>query len=331
MDAEESDYTDDDDQFSIDFNESQTIDDDKNLSVSKNYPFIEEFEINLIEKTERLQIRKILGSGSFGSVYLASCLSNYKNVAVKIELLGRNCEIFREHYCYKVLQGVKGIPKVYWSGCIGLSRVLIIDLLGPSLCDLHTKCNRRFSLKTTLMLIDQLLETIESVHDCLIIHRDIKPSNCVMGLNQNRSKLYIIDFGIAIDCHESAYEQMNGQNSFCGTLQFSSRNALQCKPQSQRDDLESIGYTMLYLMNQTLPWSDYSDIETILDSKLNTSVEEMCCGLPNEFSQYFNYCYLLNFLEKPNYTYLKSIFRGLFRAHGYQSDYIYDWTRKIYS
>ena len=63
----------------------------------------------------------------------------------------------------------------------------------------------------------------------------------------------------------------------------------------------------------------------ILDIKLNTSVEELCRGLPPEFITYVNYCRNLKFEDKPDYTYLKKIFKERFVKEGFQFDYVYDW------
>lgn len=75
--------------------------------------------------------------------------------------------------------------------------VLVMDLLGPSLEDLFNFCSRRFTIKTVLMLADQMISRIEYVHCKSFIHRDIKPDNFLMGIGRHCNKLFLIDFGLA--------------------------------------------------------------------------------------------------------------------------------------
>lgn len=72
-----------------------------------------------------------------------------------------------------------------------------MDLLGPSLEDLFNFCSRRFTIKTVLMLADQMIGRIEYVHCKSFIHRDIKPDNFLMGIGRHCNKLFLIDFGLA--------------------------------------------------------------------------------------------------------------------------------------
>lgn len=60
---------------------------------------------------------------------------------------------------------IDGIPHLKWYGVEGEYNVMVIDLLGPSLEDLFNCCNRKLSMKTVLMLADQLVSFIESILD----------------------------------------------------------------------------------------------------------------------------------------------------------------------
>lgn len=75
--------------------------------------------------------------------------------------------------------------------------VLVMDLLGPSLEDLFNFCSRQFTIKTVLMLADQMISRIEYVHCKSFIHRDIKPDNFLMGIGGDCNRLFLIDFGLA--------------------------------------------------------------------------------------------------------------------------------------
>ncbi len=74
--------------------------------------------------------------------------------------------------------------------------ILITDLLGPSLQDMLVYCAGRFSLKTVLLLADQMIDRIEYLHSHSFIHRDIKPSNFLLGTREQKDVLHMIDFGI---------------------------------------------------------------------------------------------------------------------------------------
>lgn len=81
-----------------------------------------------------------------------------KEVAIKVEpAIAKHSPLKHESKIYKSLMGGPGVPWIIWSGKQGDYNVMVIDLLGPSLEDLFKMCNRHFSLKTVLLLADQLV------------------------------------------------------------------------------------------------------------------------------------------------------------------------------
>lgn len=84
-----------------------------------------------------------------------------KEVAIKLEpAIAKSSPLKQESKIYKTLMGGPGVPWINWSGKQGDYNVMVIDLLGPSLEDLFRMCNRHFSLKTILMLADQLVSLL---------------------------------------------------------------------------------------------------------------------------------------------------------------------------
>ncbi|NP_001123349.1 casein kinase 1 alpha 1 [Ciona intestinalis] len=140
-------------------------------------------------------VRKI-GSGSFGDIYLGINIANGEEVAVKLESQkARHPQLLYESKVYKILQAGVGIPHIRWYGQERDYNVLVMDLLGPSLEDLFNFCSRRFTMKTVLMLADQMISRIEYVHNKNFIHRDIKPDNFLMGIGRHCNKLFLIEAG----------------------------------------------------------------------------------------------------------------------------------------
>ncbi|OAF68389.1 hypothetical protein A3Q56_03824 [Intoshia linei] len=124
------------------------------------------------DKNQYRLIRKI-GGGSFGDIYLAVHIETRDEVAVKLESQkARHPQLLYESRIYRILQPGIGIPTFKWFGLYKKEyNILIMELLGPSLEDLFHFCSRQFSLKTVLMLTDQMIARVEHVHSKHIIHR----------------------------------------------------------------------------------------------------------------------------------------------------------------
>lgn len=227
-----------------------------------------------------------------------------------------------------------GIPFVRYYGVEDGYNIMIMDLLGPSLEDLFNYCKRHFSLKTVLMLADSLISRIEYVHSKSFIHRDIKPDNFAIGLGKKSNTVFIIDFGLAKryrNPQTHVHIPYKENKHLTGTPRYASLNNHLGIEQSRRDDLESLGYVMMYFLRGSLLWQGLKaanrtqKYQKIMERKIRVSFEELCRGYPDEFRQYFEYCRALRFDDKPDYFFLKRLFKDVMAREHYINDGIFDW------
>lgn len=167
---------------------------------------------------------------------------------------------------------------------------MVMELLGPSLEDLFNFCQRRFSLKTVLLLADQLISRIDFIHSRNFIHRDIKPDNFLMGLGKKGNLVYIIDFGLAKKYRDGRTHQhipYRENKNLTGTARYASVNTHLGVEQSRRDDLESLGYVLMYFNRGALPWQGLKaatkrqKYERISEKKMSTTIDDLCKGYPS--------------------------------------------------
>ncbi|XP_019180500.1 PREDICTED: casein kinase 1-like protein 10 [Ipomoea nil] len=284
----------------------------------------------------KFKLGRKIGGGSFGELYLGVNVQTGEEVAVKLEpVKTKHPQLHYESKLYMLLQGGTGIPHLKWFGVEGEYNAMVIDLLGPSLEDLFNYCNRKFTLKTVLMLADQLLNRVEYMHSRGFLHRDIKPDNFLMGLGRKANQVYIIDYGLAKkyrDLQTHKHIPYRENKNLTGTARYASVNTHRGIEQSRRDDLESLGYVLMYFLRGSLPWQGLKagtkkqKYDKISEKKMLTPIEVLCKSYPSEFISYFHYCRSLRFDDKPDYSYLKRLFRDLFIREGYQFDYVFDWT-----
>lgn len=291
---------------------------------------------------QKYRINRKIGSGSFGEIYSGTVIYQDSNqqVAIKFEKRSARCPQLRHEFkVYRELQGCTGIGRVMYFGTYRDCNVMVMELLGPSLEDLFNQCGRRFSLKTTLQLADQLLERAETLHENHLIHRDIKPANFVVTHGDAPAMVFCIDFGLSKRYrhpHTLQHIPYREGRSLTGTPRYASVANHQGVETSRRDDLESIGYILVYFLLGKLPWQGLKvphgvagtasqKHRLILDKKTGTPLPELCRGCPVEFQEFIQYCRELQFDAKPNMTYVRNLFRDLYRRHGFENPKQWDW------
>ncbi len=290
----------------------------------------------------RFIIDRKIGNGAFGDIFNGYDKKTGKLVAIKLENIkkkpGKPIMLAHEYSIYNELntnmRTNTRIPRVHWYGIEGDYSILIMDLMGNTLESLFNLCKRKFSLKTTLMIGIQMLDIIEYIHQNSYIHRDLKPENFLLGINENRHYLYLIDFGLGkrFKNNNKQHCELQSGKKLVGTARYASVNSHNGLELSRRDDLESLFYNLLYFLNGTLPWmglpgktrdEKYTNIK---DTKNKITVMELCQGLPIEFTNFINHVKSLKFNEKPNYRYLKSLCTDLMIQNNFRFDYNYDWS-----
>jgi serine/threonine protein kinase len=280
------------------------------------------------------KLRKKIGEGSFGQIYIASDTNTKEDYAVKLEDRNLSRSLLEtEAYILSHLKEFC-LPEIKLFGCNNDYNILIMELLGLSLENLFQAQNKSFSIKTACMLGIQMIDRIEYVHSRKIIHRDIKPDNFVMGRGLKSHIVYVLDFGLSKKYWSSSHKC---HIPFCrgkkltGTARYASINALSGCEQSRRDDLESIGYIIMYFIRGSLPWQGLKinkrddRYKKICEKKKETSAKDLCSGFPNEFEHFVSYTRNLQFTEVPDYNYLKNLLKTIIKKSGSEIDFFYDW------
>ena len=281
-------------------------------------------------------IRK-LGQGSFGSIYEAQ--SNYSNklYAVKIEDMKQEQFILEEESAILSYLNIPQIPKIKSFGYSGSFIILVMELLGKSLDKIFNELpSKKMSIRCVCNIAYQLLYIFELMHNNNIIHRDIKPANIAIGREEKSKYIYLLDFGLSKKYRSSKTKKhfpFTQGKKLIGNARYSSINALNGNTQSRRDDLESLGYLLLYLLLGRLPWQGYishskeDKYYKIKQIKNQTTPEELCEGLPPQFEEYIKYTRNLEYEQDPDYNYLRNLFLSVLKNYNWEFDYYYDWDQ----
>lgn len=258
-----------------------------------------------------------LGSGHFGDVYLGQHYTSGHKVAVKLE--HRSGSIARREWeVMKCMEG-DGAPRVYFTGHQGRYYVMVMDLLGPTLQRLlESRPSRRLNWETVSVIGHKCVQLLQKLHAKGYVHGDVKPENFLCAYTSDpsnidpRKGLYMIDFGLASpwrDLTRTSGHIAYGQrvDHFSGTVRYASVHAHLGRWLSRRDDLESLGYMLLYLLLGSLPWQGFCGEDKnmqVCETKGRFTVDALCRGAPEVLQYFLAYVRQMKFEEKPDYDYL---------------------------
>lgn len=289
-----------------------------------------------VEINDTYIIKKKLGKGSFGEVFRGEHKWTNKSVAIKLESINSSARILEHEYkVYKdVYKPNSGICECHFYGKQDDFSVLIIDLLGKSLGSLMESCQGKFSLKTVLMIADQMINRLEYLHEKNYIHRDLKPDNMLIGRAFHKNQIFLIDYGLA-----KKYRNTHGKHipyreggKLIGTARYASVNSHKGYQLSRRDDIISLCYILIFFAKGKLPWqrvkgdTKEEKYENILKCKETLQSDVVCAGLPKEFQTVLDYAQKLQFDELPDYNYIRNLFKKLFREQKFIYDLSFDWS-----
>nr|XP_004309533.2 PREDICTED: casein kinase I isoform delta-A-like [Fragaria vesca subsp. vesca] len=272
-----------------------------------------------------------LGKGGFGQVYVGRRVSGVNTnvdrtgpgaleVAVKLEhknSIGCNNGPPQEWKVYDVLGGsCHGVPRVHYKGKQGEYYIMVMDMLGPSLWDVWNNCNQRMTIEMVACIAIEAISILENIHSLGYVHGDVKPENFLLGTpgTQDERKLFLVDLGLATKWRDSStgehveYDQR--PDVFRGTMRYASVHAHLGRTSSRRDDLESLAYTLVFLLKGCLPWQGYQGEDKgfhVCKKKMTTSPDTLCLD-PLPFRQFVEHVVNLKFDEEPNYAKYISLF-----------------------
>ena len=261
--------------------------------------------MNLINN--KYKIIEKLGAGCFGEIYKGENIRTQEHVAIKVEPITNNLKLLKnESVVYQYLVGTTGVPNVKWFGKDTINYYMVLNLLGQSLQTLINS-KKSFSLKLVLQIGLQIIFILQSIHDKGLVHRDIKPDNFLLGNNdneRNKKQISIIDFGFC----KSIVNINNTKKTkgLIGSLTYASLNAHNYTELSYHDDLESLGYMLIYFYQGFLEWQKIEDVKIIIQMKKGVVNNEK---IPIVLRDFLHLCLNKEFKETPDYNSLITLLK----------------------
>ncbi|CAF0748363.1 unnamed protein product [Adineta steineri] len=280
----------------------------------------------------RWRITQKIGGGGFGQIYQAYDKLRRELVAVKVESNSQPRQGIRmEVTVLRRIQNREHVCELFSGGISTLYNYMVMTLLGSSLSELRKNLKEQcFTLSTTLRISLQILQAIESIHSIGFLHRDIKPSNFAIG-RKNVRQIFILDFGLArkYTDYDQHVRPARIEAGFRGTIRYASVNAHNNRELGRHDDLWSFFYMLIEFLIGSLPWSKIKDKESVGHIKETYDYTRFLTNLPDEFNKFLEHINELNYDDKPDYDFLRSLFNSSIQRLGFHDDDIYDWEKSI--
>jgi len=247
-----------------------------------------------------------INNGMYGAIYKGENIRTKEQVAIKIEKISETSLLKNEAKIYVYLRKIDGFPEVKWFGSDNSHTFLVMNLLGDSLSTFRKKRNC-IPVNKIIDIGIQMIRLIKSLHYRDMIHRDIKPDNFLFGLETTQNqKLHLIDFGFCkrFKLENDTHIPIKKISNIIGTVNYISLNVHYKIEPSRRDDLESIVYVMLFLLDN-MEWANYNSeqLTNIIESKKRILDQ----NVPEFFKKMIKYIRSLKFDEDPNYDFLNEI------------------------
>ncbi len=260
-----------------------------------------------------------------------------KLYAIKFENSIYSNTLKNEVLIYENICGLEGFPIIYHSGNSKNKNYMVLERLGPNLKQLFKYCNNHFSLQTILLIGIQILTRLQNFHfKTGFTYNNVNPTNFLIGITKS-NLIYMIDYSHAKPFRIYDYRTNKvGHITYKENLKvinetkFSSINHHMGIELCRKDDLESLGYMLIFFANGNLPWQEENlnkdeKFKKMLEKKNSIPFEVYCKELPVEFSMYMNYVVNLGFHERPDYNYLKGLFSELLFSF-YIEKFFFDWN-----
>ena len=238
------------------------------------------------------QLDKI-GEGTFSNIYKAINIKTNQPVAIKIaQHIDYNKLLIRETKIYNYLKNLSGIPKLLWCGTHDQYYYMVLPLYIGSLKNITVD-----NIEQVYYIGNTLLSTLDALHQHNIIHRDIKPDNIMYN---TVGKLTLIDFGLCkIYKNNNQHIPFKKIDNIIGTVNYISVNIHNLHEPCRSDDVESVIYVLLYLLNpDNIEWSNDTELSNIHRKKENILLNN---NIPIKLIDFLTYTRNLSFTDRPVY------------------------------